>query len=140
VTFTYNEPIERLSILAGWTSGTANVVVRMNNGTTPTPDVLQVYNSANTLQLAVTNIAGLNLGRSDYINGNRTFGATGTPSTMVRSGNSITITLGTASGGATTAAASGTMAWTPSAGATDRAGNPGSTTAVNETGTADREF
>jgi hypothetical protein len=137
VTFTYSEPVERVSILPTWTGATANVVVRINNGT---PDVLQVWNAANTVQLPLTNLAGLNLGRSDYVGANRTFGATGTPSTMVRSGNSITITLGTASGLGTTAAGTGTMAWTPSASATDRAGNPGSTTLVNETGAADREF
>jgi hypothetical protein len=101
---------------------------------------VQVYNAANTALLPLTNGTGLNLNRTDYVNTNRTFGATGTPSTMVRSGNSITITLGTQSGPGTTAGGNGTMAWTPSASATDRAGNPTSTTARNETGTADREF
>jgi hypothetical protein len=139
VTFTYSEPVERVSILPTWTTGTANVVVRINNGT---PDVLQVYNSTNTVQLLVTSTAGLNLGRNDYVSTNRTFGATGTPSTMVRTGNSIAITLGTQSGAGTTAGTTGgmTMTWTPSATVTDRAGNPGSATAVNETGAADREF
>jgi hypothetical protein len=138
VTFTYSEPIERISILPGWTSGTANVVVRINN--TNPDDRLQVWDSANTTQLLLTNFAGLNLGRKDYVGADRTFGLTGTPSTMVRSGDSITITLGTQSGAGTTAAADGTMGWTPSATATDRAGNPTSTTAVNESGAADREF
>jgi hypothetical protein len=32
------------------------------------------------------------------------------------------------------------MRWTPAAQATDLAGNAGSTTAVNETGTSDRDF
>jgi hypothetical protein len=137
VTFTYNEPVERVSILPTWTSGTANVVVRINNSN---PDRLLVYNSANTVVLPLTNATGLNLNRNDYVGANRTFGATGTPSTMVRSGNSITVTLGTQSGAGTTAAANGTMNWTPSAAATDRAGNAGTTTAVNESGTADREF
>jgi hypothetical protein len=137
VTFTYSEPVERLSISTAWTSATLNVVVRINNGT---PDRLQVWNAANTAQLLVTNAAGLNLGRNDYVGVNRTFGVTGTPSTMVRSGNSITITLGTQSGAGTTAVANGTMNWTPSASVTDRAGNPASTAAVNESGAGDREF
>ncbi|MGH2744203.1 MAG: hypothetical protein ACRDN8_17330 [Thermoleophilaceae bacterium] len=137
VTFTYSEPIERISILPGWTSGTANVVVRINNGN---PDRLQVWNSTNTIQLLLTNAAGLNLNRNDYVGANRTFGLTGTPSTMVRSGNSITITLGTQSGAGTTAAANGTMSWVPSASATDRAGNPTSTATVTESGAGDREF
>jgi hypothetical protein len=140
VTFTYSEPVERNTILPTWTGATANVVVRINNGTGGNNDTLQVYNSANTVLLPLTNATGLNLGRTDYVGTNRTFGATGTPSTMVRSGNSITITLGTQSGAGTTAAGNGTMAWTPSASVTDRAGNAGSTALVNETGTADREF
>jgi hypothetical protein len=137
VTFTYSEPIERLSILPGWTGASANVVVRINNGV---PDRLQVYNAANTAILALTNAAGLNLNRNDYVGANLTFGATGTASTMVRSGNSITVTLGTQSAAGTTAGGNGTMAWTPSASATDRAGNPTSTTTRNETGSADPEF
>jgi hypothetical protein len=137
ITFTYSEPIERLSVLPGWTGTTANVVVRINNAS---PDRLLVYNAANTALLPLTNGTGLSLARTDYVGANRTFGVTGTPSTMVRSGNSITITFGTQSGAGTTAAGNGTMAWTPSASATDRAGNATSTTARNETGAADREF
>jgi hypothetical protein len=137
VTFTYSEPVERLSILSGWTGTTANVVVRINNGS---PDRLLVYNAANTTVLPLTNATGLDLGRNDYVGSNRTFGATGTASTMVRSGNSITVTLGTQSGAGTTAGGNGTMSWTPSATVTDRAGNATSTTARTETGAADREF
>jgi hypothetical protein len=137
ITFTYSEPIEPISVLPGWAGAATNVVVRINNSD---PDRVQVYNAANTVMLPLTNATGLNLNRNDYVNANRTFGATGTPSTMVRSGSSITITLGTQSGAGTTAAASGTMAWTPSASATDRAGNATSTTARNETGGGDREF
>jgi hypothetical protein len=137
ITFTYSEPVERLSILTGWTGTTANVVVRINN---LSPDRLLVYNAANTSQLPLTNATGLSLGRADYVGTNRTFGATGTASTMVRSGNSIVVTLGTQSGAGTTALGTGTMAWTPSASATDRAGNPTATTVRNETGGADRDF
>ena len=63
-----------------------------------------------------------------------TFGATGTPSTMTMSGNSVTITLGTASSttAATTAAAAANMIWTPAGGA-DLAGNTSATTAYTET-------
>jgi hypothetical protein len=138
VTFIYSEPIERLSILPGWTGATANVVVRINQANPR--DRLQVYDAADAILLPLTNGAGLDLGRNDYVTANRTFGATGTPSTMVRSGNSITITLGTQSGAGTTAGNNSTMSWTPSASATDRAGNATSTTAGNETGAADREF
>ena len=138
LTFTYSEPMEPISILTGWDGTSTSVVVHIDNA--GGGDRLQVWNAANTIQLPLTNAAGLNLGRTDYVTTNRTFGASGTPSTMVRSGNSITITFGTASGTATTAAGSGTMSWTPSVTATDRAGNPASTSAVGEPGAADPEF
>ena len=59
---------------------------------------------------------------------------------MTRSGNSITVVLGTQSGAGTTAATNGTMGWTPSSSAYDRAGNASTTAAASETGAADREF
>jgi hypothetical protein len=59
---------------------------------------------------------------------------------MVMNGSTITITLGTPSVTADTAAGSGTMTWTPSASATDRAGNAASTSTVTENGSGDKEF
>jgi len=41
---------------------------------------------------------------------------------------------------ADTASGSGTMTWTPSASATDRAGNAASTSTVTESGSGDKEF
>jgi hypothetical protein len=135
ITFTYSEPIDPNSILAGWTGAATNVVVRINNNT-PTNDQLQIFNSANTAQLP---LGSVNLGGTGYVTANRTYGATGTASSMSMSGNSITVVLGTASGAGTTSAAT-TMVWTPSATATDRAGNAASTANVTETGAADAEF
>jgi hypothetical protein len=134
VTYTFSEPIDPHSILANWTGAATNVVVRISNATN---DPLTVYNAANTTQLPLGSVA---LGRNDYVTANATFGASGTASTMVQSGNSITITLGTASAGPTTAASTGSMIWTPSASAYDRAGNAETTTARTETGSADKEF
>lgn len=134
ITFTFSEPIDPSSILANWTGAATNVVVRMTNAT---GDPLTVYNAANTTQLP---LGSVNLGRNDYATASATFGASSTASTMVLSGNAITITLGTASAGPSTAASTGTMTWTPSASAYDRAGNPMATTARSETGSADREF
>jgi hypothetical protein len=136
ITFTFSEQIDPNSILAGWTGTATNVVVRINNNT-PTNDQLQVFNSANTAQLPLGNV---DLGRTDYTNASRTFGATGTASSMSMSGNSITVVLGTASGAGSTAAATGTMVWAPSATATDRAGNAASTANATETGAVDKEF
>lgn len=135
VTFTASEPIDPQSILAGWTGAATNVVVRLDN-TIPS-DRVRIYNAANTTLLPLGSVS---LGRTDYVSTSRTFGATGTPSSMVRSGAAITVTLGTASGAATTAAGTGTMTWTPSTTAYDRGGTAMSATARTETGAADREF
>lgn len=134
ITFTFSEPIDPNSILANWEGQATSVVVRMTNAT---GDPLTVFNAANTTQLP---LGSVNLGRNDYITASTSFGASGTASAMVLSGNSITITFGTASAGPSTASGTGTMIWTPSASAYDRAGNAETTTARSETGSADREF
>jgi Bacterial Ig-like domain len=134
VTYSFSEPIDPQSILAGWTGASTNVVVRINN---TTPDTLLVYNSANTTQLP---LGSVNLAGSNYVGANRTFGASGTASTMVRSGSAITVTLGTASGATLTETTNGTMTWTPSTSTYDRAGNAGTATAATESGAADKEF
>jgi hypothetical protein len=137
IAFTFSKAVDPNSILSGWNSGATNVVVRLNNGTSSNNDTVTIFNSTNAAQLP---LGSINLGRADYTGANITFGATGTASSMVMSGNAVTITLGTQSAAATTAAASGTMSWTPSASATDPAGNAASTTAATETGAADKDF
>jgi hypothetical protein len=134
ITYTYSEPVEPESILAGWTGASTSVVVRLTNAAN---DTATTFNASNGTQLPMGSI---NLGRSDYVTANITFGATGTASTMVLSGNQVIVTLGTQSAAATTAAGTGTMVWTPSATATDRAGNATSTPAATESGAADKEF
>jgi hypothetical protein len=133
ITFTWqaSEVIDKYSISTGWTGGTLNCVVRINNNVAATAnnDQLLVANSGNTAVLPLTSATGVNLGTQGYTTTNRTFGATGTASTMTRSGNSITVTLGTASG-ATTTSAAGQMIWNPSATAIDRAGNASGTGTV----------
>lgn len=135
VTFTYSEPIDPDSILSSWTGASTGVVVRINN--VAGGDILQVWNAANSAQLPLGQI---NLGRTDYVNANRTYGGSGTASAMVQSGAAITITLGTASGAGTTASGNGTMIWIPSGTATDRAGNACSLVLATESGAADKEF
>jgi hypothetical protein len=133
---TYSEQIEPVSILAGWGGAATSVVVRITDGASGN-DVLTIRNATNAAQLP---LGSINLGRSDYVTTTRDFGATGTASQMAQSGNSIIFTLGTPSGTTGTAAAAGTITWTPSATATDVAGNPSTTTAKTETGTADLDF
>jgi hypothetical protein len=143
ITFTYTEQMDPSTILAGWDGTATNVVVRLNNRTTGTGDDLAVYNSANTTKLALGPGGAtlvVDLIDRNFVGANRTFGATGTPSTMVQSGTAITVTLGTASGATTTAGAAASMRWTPGAAATDQAGNASSTTLVTETGAVDLDF
>jgi hypothetical protein len=137
ISFSFSKAIDPNSILAGWSGSSTSVVLRLNNGNGASNDTVTIYNATNTTQLP---LGSVNLGRTDYTSASITFGASGTASTMVMSGNTITVTLGTQSAAATTAAATGTMSWTPSASATDPAGNAASTTAVTESGAADKDF
>lgn len=133
ITFTWqaSEVIDKYSISANWTGTTLNCVVRFNNNAAATGgnDQLLVYDSTNASVLPLTSATGVNLGTTGYVGANRTFGLTGTASSISRSGNSITVTLGTQSGAGTTSAA-GSMVWNPSATATDRAGSASGTGAI----------
>jgi hypothetical protein len=135
ITLTYSEIIDPESVLAGWTGAATNVVVRI--ATAGGGDLVTIRNAANSAQLPLGQV---DLAGTQYVTTDRDFGATGTASSMVQSGASITITLGTPSGATGTQGPTKTMAWTPSATATDRADNACQTTVANETGTADVEF
>lgn len=150
ITYTFSEPMDPQSILAGWNGTATNVVVRMfDNGLLGLPtgnDELVVYNATNTAQLPLGTV---NMGRGDYVagllGGAINFGASGTKTTMVMSGNAITITLGTqgAEGvlvGPTTAAGTGAMIWTPVSTPYDRAGNVMSTATASQSGVAHKNF
>ena len=135
VTLTFSEIIDPQSVLAGWAGTATNVVVRITNSAGG--DLLTIRNPANTAQLP---LGSVNLIGTLYVAANRDFGATGTASTMVQSGATITITLGTPSGATGTQVTTGTMTLTPTTTLTDRAGNTCQTTVANESGAADVEF
>jgi len=150
ITYTFSEPMDPQSILAGWNGTATNVVVRMyDNGVLGIPtgnDELVVYNAANTAQLPLGTV---NMGRGDYVagllGGAINFGAGGTKTTMVMSGNTIIFTFGTqgAEGilvGPTTAAGTGAMVWTPVATPYDRAGNAMSTATATQSGAPRKNF
>lgn len=138
VVFTFSEPIDPTSVLAGWTGAATSVVTRIDDTGFSANDRLSVYNAANAVQLPLGTV---NLGSSSYVAANTTFGATGTKSTMVISGNALTITLGTPSTiGSDSSFQPASMIWSPSASAFDRAGNAQSTATRTETGTSDRDF
>jgi hypothetical protein len=135
ITFTFSEAIDPETVLAGWAGASTNVVVRIADNAGG--DLVTIRNAANTVQLP---LGSVNLIGTAYVTANRDFGATGTASTMVLSGATITITLGTPSGTAGTQATTGTMTWTPTTTVTDPAGNTCMTTVANESGAADFEF
>ncbi len=147
ITYTFSEPIDPESILHLWNGSSTNVTVRVyDNGILGLPlgnDALQVYNAANN---AVLPLGTVDLGGNDYASGLLAGSYRFTGSTMVMSGNTITITLGTYSStflvdaARGTESTAGTMVWTPSTGPEDWAGNALNTTPVSETGGSDTEF
>jgi hypothetical protein len=138
LTLTYSEQLDPNSLFSGWDGTSMNVAVVLIDGGSAN-DTIQVWDVPHVTQVPLGTI---DLGRKDYLTHGTydAFGSTGTPSTMVMNGSTITLTLGTPSFTADTAAGNGTMTWTPSASATDRAGNAASTSTVTESGGADREF
>ena len=99
IVFTFSEPIDPTSIVAGWDgTGSTNVVIRLSDTQLLEDDEILVYNATNSAQLP---LGVVDLDRTDYVvalfgEGNVTYGAPGgTPSTMTISGNTVTIVLGT---------------------------------------------
>ena len=134
ITLTFSEVIDPETVLAGWTGSSTNVVLRIANAT---GDTVTVRNAANSAQLP---LGSVNLVGTGYVTANRDFGATGTPSSMVAIGNTIVITLGTASGAVTTQPTANASIWTPTTTITDRAANTCQATAATESGGLDLEF
>jgi hypothetical protein len=134
ITFNFTETMDPQTILAGWDGTSTAVTVRLLDNLGGR-DTIQVYDAANTTLL---NLGDVNLGGNQYVKkGDAVFSG----STMVQSGSSIVITLGVPSGGdLQTVGTATTMVWTPSAAATDPAGNPCSIAAITESGGADVEF
>ncbi len=147
ITYTFSEPIEPFSILAGWNGSSTNVVVRITHGLLALGhDSVEIYNSANSSALPYGQV---DLGRDDYVigllGGRLEFGDSGTASTMVMSGNSVTVTLGTRTTVglgvlAGTAGGTGTMTWDPVATPYDWAANVMSTASVDQSGGPLKEF
>lgn len=135
ITYTFSEVIDPQTVLAGWTGAATSVVLRITNNVAG--DQVTIRNAANAAQLpfGVVNLVG-----TGYVNITRDFGATGTPSSMVMSGSTITVTLGTASGAVNTQATGSNMTWVPTTTLTDRAGNTCTTTTATEATPLDLDF
>ena len=131
LTLTTTDTLDTFSLLANWTGASQAVQLRIVNNATA--DRVQIWNSGGTTQLPFGTIS---LGRTDFTTGTITFNAT-----MLQSAGVITVTVGTLiSGTQVTVGGTGTMTWTPSATATDRAGNAMPTAVYTEPGGADRDF
>jgi hypothetical protein len=129
ITYTFSEPMRPTSILAGWSGASTAMIFRLSNGGT---DRMRARNPGNTANLPLGSVT---IGTA-WVTTTANFNAT-----MVMSGNTLVVTLGSQiSGTVATSAVNYNMVWTPSATATDLAGNPMSTTTRTETGAADREF
>jgi hypothetical protein len=131
ITYTFSEAIDPNSILALWTGASTPVTLHLNQAAGS--DTVTIFNSANSAQLPLGSVA---LGGTGFVTASRTF----TGSTMVMSGSTITITLGTASGATTTQGANSTMVWTPSTTPTDLSGNACTAATATESGPADIDF
>ena len=135
VTFSFTEPIEAASVLAGWDGSSTAVVVKIKNR--GSGDTMTVWSADSSQQLPLGSLA-LN---ADVVSADATFGSSAVPSTMVATGSAVTVRLGALAGGAATLATSTQpMTWQPSSSVIDRAGNACLTAAVTESGTPDLPF
>jgi hypothetical protein len=138
MTLTHSEPIDAISVEAGWDGATpTNVVAYLVNGVNGAYDSMTFYDADTS---AVLPLGTVDLGRTDYTTSSRTFGQTGTVSRLALSGSTLVVTLGTASGTTTTATGTGALRWAVTAGPTDRAGNALRATTLAVPGFAGREF
>lgn len=138
VTFAFSEELEPYSVLNGWTGAATSVVVRINQtGNPATFDLLTVHDATNATQLPLGTV---DLQTKGYVSATVSFGATGTPSTMTKSGNVVTVKLGTPSGATSIPGSPKNLAWTPSTATADRAGNPVGATTANEAAPLDVDF
>lgn len=142
LTLTYNSVIDPYSILSGWSGASTKVQVYLVDDVVD--DSIDVYNTESTpVQIPV---GVVDLGSRSYLTTGYgqhiVYGATGaaSPSTMVQSGSSIVITLGTPGGPSSTSTAHAAMIWTPSTSATDIAGNAVSANTATQTGATHTNF
>ena len=135
---TTSSPLLPASVLAGWDGSSTDMVVRVTHGGAGN-DIMTFWNSTNTTQL---NLGSLDLDEKNYVTADVTFGLTGTPSTIVQSGTTITVTLGTVSDASKLGVGKKKvdMVWTPGVGATDSRGTTFLPTAIGKETDNDKDF
>jgi hypothetical protein len=145
ITLTFSRPMDLGTVTPGWTGGSLPVQIRFRDGIPlgfgAKGDTVDVLRSGQAVNLGSVRL------NEDYVANKKAavFNATMTSSTTTVDGGpatTITLQLGTlASGdGVRVAKNTSSMAWTPSASATDLDGNVCLTTPATESGTSDREF
>ncbi|MDP9136015.1 MAG: Ig-like domain-containing protein, partial [Actinomycetota bacterium] len=137
ITFTWSEPMAPVSILAGWNGTSQAIRVRVNNNVAGNNDAIDLYNAAGTTRLNMMDATGQLRLNANYVSATANFNAT-----MVMSGNTITVTIGTLISGTTLTGVttSTSTSWDSSTAATDVVGNNATGNTVTETGAADRDF
>jgi hypothetical protein len=136
---TWSEAPKASSLVPGWDgTGSTSLTVRLRDG-----NLVGTGGSADALDFqaagggALAALGSINL-KGNYAKNNKTITFA---STATLSGSTLTITLGApAGGGPRTWGTPTTMVWTPSAAATDLAGNASSAAPVTESGTVDKDF
>lgn len=142
---TYTDQVNPATISGGWTGASIPVTLRLRDG-----GLLGLGAKGDTVDVlrsgAAVNLGSVKL-NNDYVKGGLTvqFNATMALSTTTLNGTTVsvvTITLGSVASGSGLKTASGTatMAWTPSAAASDLSGIACSTTPASELGALDRDF
>ncbi len=123
IVITFSGQLNDSSLCSGW-SGTGSQsstgVVTLTNGGLFTNDSITATAACGTF-----NFGSLDLGSTSYASSNVTFGASGTASSITWNGtNTLTITLGTASGSGAATVSSSQPKYTASGSVTDPFGDP----------------
>jgi hypothetical protein len=135
VIFTYSTTMLPSSILTGWSGASTPIKVRVNNG--GTSDSMEFYDNANTTPLGLLASGTALAINIDHVTAPSVFNAT-----IVRSGATITVTIGTLISGAVKNNPKGknAMVWQTSSQALSTAGKPTLPTTVTESGASDLDF
>jgi hypothetical protein len=127
LTLTFSEPIDPNALVGGWDGTARAATLELANGGGSAPDTVQLFNGTSP----ITALGTIRLPDKGYVKAIVDF----TNSTMVLSGSTLTVTLGSTNGAKNVSTGgSGTTQWVPTASLYDRAGNALTSTTVNGSG------
>jgi hypothetical protein len=123
ITFVWSRQVNEPSLCSGWSNASSTQTLSMTwtavDGTA-TDDVLQP--AATATCTTGLHVGKFDLGGSNYINGTVTYTGSTTSLTVGASTTTLTVTLGSESGGGSSTSSGTNGTWTPDAAATDRSG------------------